>query len=384
MQSKLFTLLFLLVSTLAMAQQQPGNYSISSFLTPAAPTFSPAVSSDNKITFRVKAPKASQVSLLFGEWNIKPQAMARDTAGNWAITVGPVQPGIYAYQFSVDGYNTVDLSNPVIKSGTELYGSIVEIHGNTPRFDEVQNVPHGTIRIHRYLSTPLKKLRGVYVYLPAGYDEKSATKYPVLYLRHGGGDNESSWSQTAGRADIILENLIAKKEAVPMIIVMTNGLTDGSWAGGSSKEGMEKLEEELLKDVIPLVEKNYKTLADKGSRAIAGLSMGGGQAYVMGLRNLDKFSWIGEFSSGLLSDTSFSINERAPGIFNNADAVNKQLKLLWIGCGTDDPRIPGHLSFANNLKKLKIKHEVYNVPGGHEWRVWREELAEFLKKLFRA
>jgi enterochelin esterase-like enzyme len=374
----------LLFCRYASAQVPATTYSVQSFWNASEASFSPTISSDNKITFRLKAPKANDVNLLFGEWDIKPQKMSRDTAGNWAITIGPVAPGIYAYQFSVDGHLTIDLSNPSIKSGTEIYGSMVEIPGKTPRFDQVQNVAHGTLKMHRYLSTPLKKLRGLYVYLPAGYDENTSTRYPVLYLRHGGGDNESSWSQIAGRADIILENLIAAKEALPMIIVMTNGLTDGSWAGGSSKEGMESLEAELLKDVMPLIEKNYRTIAKKESRAIAGLSMGGGQAYVMGLKNLGKFSWIGEFSSGLLSDTSFNINDRAPGLFKNPESINKQLKLLWIGCGTDDPRIPGHISFSNNLRKLNIKHEVHNIPGGHEWRVWREELAAFMKKLFKA
>jgi len=374
----------LFLCNVTQSQQQTSSYSVKGWWGPAAPPFSPVVLNDNKITFRVKSPRASQVTLLFGEWNIKPQKMTRDTSGIWTITIDQVSPGIYSYLFSIDGISTLDLANPVTKSGTELYGSLVEVPGNPSRFDEVQNVPHGTILVHKYLSTPLKRIRGLYVYLPPQYNENSGIRFPVLYLRHGGGDNESSWSQTAGRADIILENLIDKKDAVPMIVVMTNGLTDGSWAGGSTKEGMEKLEEELLNDVIPRVEKTYRTIPSKESRAIAGLSMGGGQAYIMGLRNLDKFSWIGEFSAGLLSDDSFDINERAPGIFNQAEDVNKQLQLLWIGCGTDDPRMPGHINFSNKLKKQNIRHEVYNVPGGHEWRVWREELRAFMTKLFKA
>jgi enterochelin esterase family protein len=365
------------------AQTTTGSYSVQGWWGPAAPPFSPVVEKNNGITFRVKSPKATQVNLLFGEWSIKPQSMTKDTAGVWSITIPPVEPGIYSYQFSIDGITTLDLNNPVVKSGTELYGSVVEVAGNPARFDEIQNVPHGTLQELKYLSTPLQRIRAVKVYLPPQYYTSPSQKFPVLYLRHGGGDNETSWSQPPGRADIILENLIAAKKAVPMIIVMTNGLTDGSWSGGSTKEGMEKLEQELLKDVMPLVEKRFRTKADRNARAITGLSMGGGQAYVIGLRNLDKFAWVGEFSSGLLSDAAFDINERAPGIFNDPGKVNNQLKLLWIGCGTDDPRFPGHTAFSKSLEQKNIQHRVYNVPGGHEWKVWRLELEQFMQQLFK-
>src|SRR5690606_11865024 len=174
----------------------------------------------------------------------------------------------------------------------------------------------------------------------------------------GGGDDEASWSSPAGQAHILLENLVNAQKAVPMIVVMTNGMTDGTWAGGSSKEAMEILEEELLMDVIPLVEQTYRTKPGKENRAIAGLSMGGGQAYVMGLRNLDKFSWIGEFSSGLLSDTSFDINERAPDILEHPAKINDQLYVLWIGCGKDDDRYQGHLAFHSDLMTRGINHEI--------------------------
>jgi enterochelin esterase family protein len=270
-----------------------------------------------------------------------------------------------------------------VKIGTELYGSVVEVPGTPTRFDEIQAVPHGVTQVLTYLSTPLKRGRNLHVYLPPAYFTEPANRFPVLYLRHGGGDNESSWGQESGRAPVILENLLAKKEALPMIIVMSNGLTDGSWAGGSTKEGMLQLEQELLVDIIPLVEKQFRVQPGAAHRALAGLSMGGGQAYIMGLRNLDKFSWIGEFSAGILSDTSFDINERIPGIYEKATEINKHLKLLWIGCGTDDPRIVGHQQLAATLQQKGIRHEVYNIPGGHEWKVWREELHRFLTKLFR-
>jgi|SRR6218665_183247 len=375
------TLFFLVVSFTVKAQTN--TYSVKDWWKPASPKFSPVVDSSGNIIFRVKARQAQSVSVSFGEWDVHPQKMTKDTAGVWAATIGPVEPGIYAYTFSIDGVRTLDFVNPAVKAGTEVYSNVIEVPGRgTPRFDELQQVPHGTIVTLRYTSTPLRRPRSLRVFLPPGYDNNRSNRYPVLYLRHGGGDDETSWTQQSGSADIILENLLAKKQAVPMIIVMSNGLTDGSWAGGSTKEGMEQLEEELLKDIIPVIEQQYRVKKDKNARAIAGLSMGGGQAYIIGLRHPELFSWIGEFSAGLLSDKDFDINERAPGVFNDPAALNAGIKLLLIGCGTDDPRMPGHEQLSEQLKKTGIKHEIYNIPGGHEWKVWREELRFFMTRIF--
>lgn len=370
-------------ATIVKAQKPPVNtYSIQAWWGPPPPPFSPVVNLDRSITFRIKAPKASNVDLLFGEWNVKPQPMKKDTGSVWIITIKPVQPDVYSYLFRVDGVQTMDLNNPSTKIGTQIYSSIVEVPGKPARFDEVQNVPHGVMQVHRYMSSSLKRLRGLNVYLPPQYLTEPNRKFPVLYLRHGGGDDETSWTQPAGRADVILENLIAKKKAVPMIIVMTNGLTDGTWAGGSTAQAMKDLEAELLHDVMPLVEKTYRVLPGRQNRAITGLSMGGGQAFVMGLHNLDKFAWIGEFSAGLMSDKDFKVDELLPGIMK-AGNINPKLKLLWIGVGTDDPRYPGHMVLIDDLKKKGIKYEFHDTPGGHEWKVWRVELEGFLQKIFR-
>jgi len=374
--------IFLIASIAYSKAQTPANtYSVKSWFGPPAPTFSPVVNSDRTITFRFKAPKATAVDLLFGEWDVKPQTMKKDTAGVWAITTTQLEPGVYSYVYSVDGIQTLDPVNPLTKIGTQIYSSIVEIPGTPPRFDEVQNVPHGTLQIQKYISTALKQLRSLYVYLPADYYSGSLKTYPVLYLRHGAGDNESSWTQASGKADVIADNLIAAQKAKPMIIVMTNGLTDGSWAGGSSEEGLKKLGDELTTDVIPLIEKTYRVKKDRESRAIAGLSMGGGQSFVIGLRNLDKFSYIGEFSSGLLSDKDLKIDQYVPGVFNAA--LNEKLKLLWIGCGKDDPRYPGHIQLIENLKQHGIKYRSLFIPGGHEWHVWRVQLNDFMQQLFK-
>lgn len=375
-------MLTLLTGFQSYAQKPQNTYSVQGWWGPASPPYSPVVANDKSIIFRFKAPKASKVDLIFGEWAVKPAPMAKDTAGNWEIKLPAQQPGIYSYQFWVDGINILDPKNPVVKSGTELYGSIVEVPGDEPRFDEVQQVPHGMLQHIKYQSSSLKKLRGMTVFLPAEYQQNQYEKFPVLYLRHGGGDNETSWTQAAGKADVILENLIAAKKAKPMIIVMTNGLIDGSWAGGSSKDGVEQLEKELLADVIPYIEKNFRVIADRKSRAIAGLSMGGGQAYIIGLKNLDKFSYIGEFSAGLLSDAAFDINERVPSVFSNPKEVNQNIKLLWIACGKDDPRYQGHLALDFTLKEKGIINEFHDSQGGHEWRFWREQLHGFVQRIF--
>lgn len=380
--NKIALLILLALGFGALAQKPKNDYSVQGWWSPATAPFSPVVHQDKSVTFRLKAKNAKQVNLIFGEWNIKPAPMKKDTAGNWEVTIAPAAPGVYSYQFSVDGLNVLDPANPVVKSGTEIYGSIVEIPGDQPRFDEVQQVPHGVLNYVKYQSSALNKLRGMVVFLPAAYSKSTSAKFPVLYLRHGGGDNETSWTQAAGKADVILENLIAAGKAKSMIIVMTNGLTDGTWAGGSSKEGVEQLDQELIKDIIPYVEKNFRVKADKGSRAIAGLSMGGGQAYIMGLKHLDLFSYIGEFSSGLLSDAKFDINERIPGVFDRPELVNSNIKLLWIACGKDDPRYQGHLALIYALKEKKIRFESYETPGGHEWRFWREQLFGFMQRLF--
>lgn len=364
------------------AQKQPKKFSTEGWWKPAGPVFSPDVHKDRSITFRVKAPKAKQVYLNLGEWDVIPQVMAKDKEGVWSITTKPVDPGIYQYTFSIDGVQSVDMNNPIVKAGTSVYGSIVEVHGEQPRFDEEQNVGHGAIHILKYVSTPLGKLRNLYVYLPAEYENNPQKSYPVLYLRHGGGDYEGSWIND-GKAAVILDNLIASDKSVPMLVVMSNGLTDGSWSGGSTVEGMSALEKELFTDIIPMVESRYRIKTDKANRAIAGLSMGGGQAYVIGLRNLDKFSYIGQFSAGILSDGTFDYERYIPGVISQPEMINRELQLLWISCGIKDPRYNGHKELISDLSKRGVNYEFHDMVAGHEWPFWRSQLNGFVQKLFK-
>jgi enterochelin esterase-like enzyme len=339
---------------------------------------SPEVHPDRTIVFRLRAPEASKVTLSFA--GAKP--MYKDESGVWTATVGPLAPEIYQYNFIVDGVRILDPGNPHIKNGRALDASIVEIPGNPPRFDELQAVPHGALHIRTYLSTALHKPRRLYVYTPPQYDQEPNRRFPVLYLRHGSGDTEENWSDT-GRAGIILDNLIAQHKAVPMLIVMPNGDTDGTWAGGSSPQGIELLTRELLADIIPMIDRAYRVAPGRENRAITGLSMGGGQAFTMGLRHLDLFAWVGEFSSGLVSDSEFHLDRYLPGFLDAPDDVNRKLKLLFLSCGTEDPRYPGQLDLAATLKQHRIRYVWYPTPGVHEWKVWRHALAEFSQKVFQ-
>jgi enterochelin esterase-like enzyme len=373
----LFACLISLV--LVSAQSRPANTYHSNGAAAAVPRLvSPDVHPDRSITFNLRAPQAGAVVLQFG--GARPMVKSAD--GIWSITVSPVEPEIYTYNFVVDGVRILDPGNSNLKNGRAIDASVVEVPGTPPRFDEVQKVPHGALQIRNYESTPLKKLRRLYVYTPPQYDTEPARKFPVLYLRHGSGDNEENWSDT-GRAGAILDNLIAQRKAVPMLIVMPNGDTDGSWAGGSSPEGIELLSQELLTDIVPLIEKDYRVAAGRENRAITGLSMGGGQAFTIGLKHMDLFAWVGEFSSGLVSDTDFHLNKYLPGFLDDAAAVNKKLRLLYLSCGTQDPRYPGQLDLGDLLKAHDIRYVWYPTPGVHEWKVWRHALADFAPRLFQ-
>ena len=367
--------ILIIAALLVSAALQAQTFSTSGWWKPADPPFSPVVGEDGMITFRLKAPKARQVKLAFGEGDVLIREMAQRPDGVWETTIGPISTGVYEYKFEVDGVKVLDYGNPAVKAGTEIYCNTVEVPGD--RID-TRELTGSEVDVISYRSSVLGTYRRVCVYVPAVYFEQPKRSFPVLYLRHGGGDHERSWWESA-YADAILDNAIAAG-AEPMLVVMTNGLTDGSWAGGSTPEGIALLEQELLADVIPLVEKRYRVRKDRLSRAIAGLSMGGGQSFVIGLHNLDKFAWVGEFSSGLLSDTELDLS--GYGVNLDASRVNT-LRLLWISCGTKDERWEGHKAFSKKLNELGIKHTFDSAPYAHEWQFWREQLYAFASRIFK-
>jgi enterochelin esterase-like enzyme len=255
------------------------------------------VSADRHVTFRLNAPKANQVMLNFAAWNTKPQPMTKNEKGVWSITVGPLEPEIYSYTFAVDGVRTADPLNNLDMNGTQLSQTQFEVKGTPPRFDELRKVAHGSVNINYYSSTAQDRERAVYVYVPPQYYTETTRKFPVLYLWHGGGGVESDWNRQ-GRTSIIMDNLIADKKAVPMIVVMPSNNVLIPVQGGNQGSSYV-LEKELFSDMIPFIEKNYRTLNGRPNRAIAGLSAGGGTTLNVGMRNLDKFAYLGEFSSGL-------------------------------------------------------------------------------------
>lgn len=332
---------------------------------------SPEIHPDRTVTFRLKAPRAEKVAVRI----VSPMTMRRMTKGDdgvWSGTVGPLEPNIYEYSFLVDGMTTLDPSNPVVKVGLRPAASNFTLPGNPPRYDEPQRVPHGVLHVHRYASTPRGTERGVYIYTPPGY-EKSGSKYPVLYLLHGAGDDERGWS-AVGRAHTILDNLIAEGKAVPMLVVMPWGY--GNALLTSRENVVPEFERDLLENIIPFVEKNYRAHTDSGSRAMAGLSMGGRETVTIGVKHLDVFDWLGVFSSGIRDDY-----EKTHGAY--LDSANDKLKLFWLACGKRDFLFNSYETLVELLEAKNVKHVAVVSEGGHTWQNWRSYLHEFAQLLFQ-
>jgi enterochelin esterase-like enzyme len=362
---------------------------------PAAATAavrSPEVHADRRITFRLRAPMARDVSLSFDEGNVQTHAMMRDAAGIWSVTIGPVAPEIYIYNFVVDGLRVLDLANTNLKSGVALASNVVEVPGTPARFDEAQNVPRGSINIHTYRSTVQNSPRSMYVYVPDEYYTSPTKRYPVLYLYHGGGGYEGDWVRD-GRAAVIMDNLIAGGRTVPMIIVMPNNTLVAPAGGGGRGAGppasAATLGRELITDIVPFIESRYRVVANRESRAIAGLSAGGGTAFPTGLNNLDHFAYVGQFSSGMFggtganATTAVPVDTIVPTIFTEAAQKQARLKLLYMSCGTEDPRMPFQKQTVAALAERGYKPVFMAFSGAHVWKVWRHSLHDFAPRLFR-
>jgi enterochelin esterase-like enzyme len=346
----------------------------------AAQVVSPVVGADRKVTFRLRASNAVDVKV-DGDWTKKPVAMSKDDKGVWSLTTAVLEPNLYGYFFVVDGTNMPDPSNSLMRVGSKNIKSQVEVPGDKADFLAIRNVPHGALHEHWYHATALQTTRRVVVYTPPGYDGNAGKAYPVLYLLHGSGDDETYWSRV-GRANFIMDNLLADAKAKPALIVMPFGHVSREAGAGLVKGGggVAFMEKDLLENVIPLVEKEYRTFKDANHRAIAGLSMGGNQALTIGLNNLSRFAYIGGFSSG-------GGGGNAPKTFANLlaepDKSNKAIKLLWIGCGQEDGLFASNQAFEKLLTNREIKHEWVETPGvGHVWTLWRVYLRDMLPKLF--
>jgi enterochelin esterase family protein len=349
---------------------------------PPAPLLSPEVHADRRVTFRFRAPNAKEVML--AREGAAPAAMQRDEQGVWTLTTDALEPDIYGYTFVADGVSLTDPSNHLTKPNLVWQSSAVHVPGTAQPW-EVAAVPRGALNRLFYRSGVVGDDRDFYVYTPPGYDPGAATRYPVLYLLHGFSDDAGGWT-SVGRAHVILDNLIAQGKATPMLVVMPLGygapeIVRAGFGGfrdpGLRQRNFDRFRDALLTEVIPQVEKSYRVVADRGSRAIAGLSMGGAESLYTGLNALDRFAWIGAFSSGGLRE---DFDADFPGLDAKA---NDKIRLLWIACGTEDRLIEVNRRFRGWLTAKGVKHEAVETPGAHTWMVWRRNLATLTPLLFR-
>ena len=364
--------------------------------TPNDTLISPEVQADRRVTFRLYAPKASEVSLR-GDWMETPEPvkLIKDDKGVWAATVGPLMPDFYSYSLAVDGVRTLDPKNALIKQGVTSVDSMFFVPGAEADFQENKRVPHGEVRKVWYQSTTLDMQRRMHVYTPPSYDG-SKDRYPVFYLLHGGGDEDSGWS-TIGRAGFIIDNLLAEKKIKPMIVVMPNGslprpanlpvitpgVTPTAEVAAALAAAQGRFTNELLKDIVPFVEKNYRVLTGRENRAIAGLSMGGGQTLQVVISNPDQFAYVGVWSAGVNPQSSPDFEKRAATFLDYPDKTNKLLRLFSISVGDKDFTLAGSKNLSEMLKKRGIKNEIHISGGGHTWINWRHYLNDYAQLLFR-
>lgn len=352
---------------------------------------SPEVGADGSVVVRYYAPEAKQVELQ-GELSLlrgrELTPMQRDGDGVWSTVIRELRAETDNHSFWVDGAVVTDPRNVWVKPGMTYNSCLVQIPGGETAFYGAGDVPHGRVEMNWYCSQVLSQVRRVYVYTPPGYSEKA--EYPVLYLLHGVGDIESGWTEP-GFANLILDNLIAAGKARPMLVVMPFGhvYRDRSI---DRPDNNQLIEQDLLTHLIPLVEARYAALRDRQCRAIAGLSMGGGQSTAFGLRNLDLFAWIGGFSASLREERYGLFQDRFRGLIADPASANGRISLLWLRCGTADHLIEENRSFHRFLIGHGIEHYFEAVDYGrlwpgrlddHVWPVWRYDLREFASLLFR-
>lgn len=355
---------------------------------------SPEVSADRHVMFRILAPKAEAVRLSGSDipGNGRGAEMTKGGEGVWEVTLGPIEPGAYRYNFNVNGVSVIDPRSPSISESNTNVWSLVYVPGSD--FMDTKDVPHGAVAEVTYYSKTLKRFRRMHVYTPPGY-ESGESKYPIFYLLHGASDSDDSWS-SVGRAGFILDNLIAAGKAKPMVVVMPAGHTGPFMFGrrGGDSPRPDEFPQDFLNDIMPYVEKNYRAHTDQQHRAIAGLSMGGAQALNIAIPNPDKFAYVGVYSSGI-----FGITGRGPGgapgpaagptweerhkeVLDNAE-FKKGLKLLWFATGKEDFLIQTSQATVDMLKKHGFEVVYKESPGGHTWINWRNYLNEFAPQLFQ-
>ena len=337
------------------------------------PLESPEVLADRSVVFRFDAPSADHVKLRGIKRTLLDLTKSKE--GIWSIKLDPLDPGIYEYSFIVDGEPVLDPSNPLIKPEITPDSSLLEITSGTPQFYQWKDVPHGTIHLHDYLSESLKRLRRLRVYTPPTYESAPEEHFPVLYLFHGTGDTEATWTEF-GHAHLILDNLLAEHKVLPMIVVMPDGHADLQEEEGIHKANFLRFSQDLIESVLPLVARKYRTEETSSGRAVCGLSMGGMQALQIGLNHADTFGYVGAMSAYVPNAEDLI----APALAD--PALNEKLRLLWGSIGRDDYLLKPTEDFNALLQTKGIHQQFYLTPGTHDWTVWRGYLRDFTPLLF--
>ncbi|MEO8405366.1 MAG: alpha/beta hydrolase-fold protein [Chitinophagaceae bacterium] len=336
----------------------------------------PQILADHRVIFSIKAPQAQKVQIDLG----RKYDLSRDTSGAWMVTTDSISEGFHYYSLLIDGVAVADPSSETFY-GMGRMASGIEIPFTGGGYYALRDVPHGDIRIKNYYSSVTRSWRQIYIYTPPGYDANTNEKYPVLYILHGGGEDERGWA-TQGKTDLILDNLIADKKAKPMLVVMPDANVGGS---AFEESGLKIFESELKQVIIPFIEKNYRAENDSKNRALSGLSMGGIHTLYTGIKNTDMFAYLGVFSSGWILPMQDGIaNSQYDFMKNNAAMINNNLKSLWIAMGgSEDIAYKNGQVMLGKLNELNIKHVYSEYPGGHTWPVWRNNLYNFAQILFK-
>ena len=359
----------------------------------------PRVDSSGRVQIRVKAQEATKVRVNF--WSGPKVDLEKQSDGFWTVTTPPLVPGLHYYMLNVDGAEVTDLGSRAFFGGGK-YASAVEVPEPGVTYYSIQDVPHGQVREVWYNSKVTGTWRHALVYLPPNYDTQPKVRYPVLYLQHGGGEDETGWIRQ-GNANFILDNLIATKSCKPMILVMAYGyarragqnppdLTGKPFGSPEMLKAMQDMtsafEDDVTEVLIPYIDSKFRTLPDRDHRAMAGLSMGGMQTFQVTLNHLDLFSYIGGFSGagGMLGNRKLDPKTDYNGAFSDPANFAKKVHLLWIGVGTNEPERmrSGLQNLHHSLQEAKIPHIYYESPGtDHEWQTWRRSLKDFASRLFQ-
>jgi enterochelin esterase-like enzyme len=343
------------------------------------PVESPIVHPDKTVTFNFKAKDAKNVEIN-AQFLKVPQPLKKDTSGLWSITLGPVKPDIYPYNFIVDGISVADPNNMNIFPNERFKSSLIDIPGESSAYS-VQDVPHGEVTYCYYKSKTMNETRPLVVYTPPDYN-KNSKKYPVFYLVSGTTDTEETWFRV-GKLNFILDNLIARKEAVPMIVVMPYGNTMTGTPDPASLKAADMYKifsDDLTGSILPFVDASFRTIREREKRAIAGFSRGGGQSLFSGFLNIDKFAWICSYSAYLTPEV---FDKYFGNLSADPAEINKQLKLLWLGVGNEDFLYKNAITFDELLKEKKIEHKLLVTAGGHTWMNARLFLNETLPLFFK-